>query len=83
MLDRLLYHKLDVPQSKCSFMQTESEVLEVIAEATGMYDNPQKTKIMKEWPIPKSIAGIRSCLGLVSVFPRFLEGNIAIKKLLT
>ncbi len=83
VLERLRYHKLYVSPSKCSFMRTEVEFLGVAVDTIGIRVNPEKTKIIKEWPIPISLTEIRSFLGFVSFFRSFVKGFSAIAEPLT
>eukprot|EP00171_Calliarthron_tuberculosum_P016938 IDg16938t1 len=83
VLERLRQHRLYVSPSKCSFMQTEVEFLGIIVDTTGMRVNPEKVKIVIEWPIPKSITEIRSFVGLVSFFRRFIKDFSTLARPLT
>ncbi len=56
--ERLRYRKLYVSPSKCSFVQTEVEFLGMVVDTIGTSVNPEKTEIIKEWPIQKSITEI-------------------------
>ena len=40
----------------------------------GISINPEKIKAIEEWPVPKDVTDIRSCMGITGYYRRFIEG---------
>ncbi|KAJ6834065.1 uncharacterized protein M6B38_336600 [Iris pallida] len=64
-----LYAKL----SKCEFWLDQIPFLGHIISGEGISVYPKKVKAVKSWPTPKSVAEIRSFLGLAGYYRRFVE----------
>lgn len=69
----LLSHNLFVKLSKCLFAKTEVDYLGHIITQQGVVADPNKVKVMKEWPTPKSIKELRGFLGLTGYYRRFVK----------
>lgn len=68
---------------KCSFSQQEVEFLgQRISNGKLMMD-PNKVKTIQEWQPPSKIPELRSFLGLVNYYRRFVKGYSAIAAPLT
>jgi hypothetical protein len=72
VLQRLREHKLYVSPKKCVFMSTEMEFLGFIVGKDGLRVDPKKIEVIENWPRPTSITEVRSFLGLVQFFRRFI-----------
>lgn len=83
VLSRLQEHKLYVSPSKCSFMQREVEFLGIIVNSYGLRVNPEKIDVIASWKKPESVRELRSFLGLVSFFRRFIQDFSKIARPLT
>jgi hypothetical protein len=68
--DHQLYSKL----SKCEFWLKRVTFLGHVILAEGVFVDPQKVKAVLKWERPTSITKIRSFLGLVGYYQRFIEG---------
>ena len=68
--DRQLFAKF----SKCEFWLQSVAFLGYIVSSKGIRVDSQKIEVVKEWPRPTSVANIRSFLGLVGYYRRFVEG---------
>lgn len=73
VLSRLQGNKLYVSPKKCKFMQTEIDFLGLIVGKNGVGVNPAKVEVLKSWPRPKSLTDVRSFIGLLQFFRRFIE----------
>ena len=59
--------------SKCEFWLTEVKFLGHVVSAFGVSVDPEKVKAVMSWERPKSVFEIRSFLGLVGYYRRFIE----------
>lgn len=73
VLSRLRDHQLYVGKTKYELMTQETEFLGLIVGRTGVRIGDDRKKLIQEWPIPKSITELRSFLGLVQFFRRFIK----------
>lgn len=74
VLSRLQSEELFVASKKCSFMQLETEFLGLIVGKNGIKVNPEKAEVIRTWPKPKSLSELRSFIGLLQFFRRFMKG---------
>ena len=68
--ERQLYAKL----SKCQFWLDKVAFLGHVISAEGVSVDPRKIKAMVIWKPPKNVSEIRSFLGLVGYYRKFVEG---------
>jgi hypothetical protein len=45
-----------------------------IISEEGIAVDPEKIEAIKEWPTPKNVTKVRSFMGLVGYYRRFIEG---------
>ena len=67
--DHQLYSKF----STCKFWLTEVRFWGHVVSASGVLVDPEKVEAMMSWERPKSVFEIRSFLGLVGYYKRFIE----------
>ena len=72
VLERLKRNELYVSPKKCEFFQTEIDFLGFLVGRDGIRVNPEKVDVLKTWPKPKSLTELRSFLGLLQFFRRFI-----------
>ncbi|KAA3465767.1 reverse transcriptase [Gossypium australe] len=77
--EKQLYAKF----SKCEFWLKEVTFLGRVVFAEGIRVNPRKIEVVLDWKPPKSVAKIRSFLGLAGYYRRFVEGFSSIAAHLT
>lgn len=58
---------------KCNFFKRESEYLGHIITPHGIKPNPDKIKIIRSIPLPKTIKEIRSFLGITGFYRKFIK----------
>lgn len=73
VLSRLREHKLYVSPKKCEFMKIEIDFLGLIVGKNGIRVNPSKVEVLKSWPRPQSLTDVRSFIGLLQFFRRFIK----------
>jgi hypothetical protein len=73
-LQTLRDHQLYAKLSKCEFWFKRVTFLGHVILAEGVFVDPQKVKAVLKWERPTSITKIRSFLGLVGYYQRFIEG---------
>nr|GFC07738.1 retrotransposon protein, putative, Ty3-gypsy subclass [Tanacetum cinerariifolium] len=74
VLQTLRQEKLYAKFSKCEFWLSSVAFLGHIVSAEGITMDPAKVEAITKWPRPTSVTEIRSFLGLVGYYRRFVEG---------
>nr|GFB71602.1 putative reverse transcriptase domain-containing protein [Tanacetum cinerariifolium] len=75
--------KLYAKFSKCEFWLKEVQFLGHLVNREGIHVDPSKVELVKNWKTPESPIEIRSFLGLVGYYRRFIENFSKIAKPLT
>ena len=78
VLDRLEKSGMHLNQQKCSFLGSKIEYLGHVIDAEGIHPTSDKVKAIQEAPPPANISQLRSFLGLLNYYNRFLP-NLATK----
>ena len=73
VLQTLRDHRLYAKFSKCDFWLKEVKFLGHMVSASGVFVDPEKVEAIMNWERPKSVFEIRSLLGLVGYYKRFIE----------
>ena len=73
VLQLLRDHQLYAKLSKCEFCLTEVRFLGHVVSASGVSVDPEKVEVVMSWERLKSVFEIRSFLGLVGYYKRFIE----------
>ena len=66
-------HQLYVKFSKCEFCLTKVKFLGQVVSTSGVSVDLEKVEAVMSWDRPKSVFKIRSFLGLVGYYRRFIE----------
>jgi hypothetical protein len=74
VLQVLREHQLYAKFSKCNFFQKQIHYLGHVISEEGVVVDPDNIKFIMEWPTPKDVSDIRSFMGLVGYYRRFIKG---------
>jgi hypothetical protein len=74
VLQVLREHQLYAKFSKCDFFQKQIHYLGHVLSEEGVVVDPDKIRSIMEWPTPKDVSDIRSFMGLVGYYRRFIKG---------
>lgn len=80
---RLRQAGLKLNPEKCQFGRTELRYLGHIIDRDGIHTDPEKIRCMQEFPEPTNVKTLRSFLGLVSWYRRFIRDFAKISEPLT
>jgi hypothetical protein len=83
VLEWLRQNQLYAKFSKCDFWLKEIAFLGHVLIAEGVAVDPTKIEAVKEWEQPHNVTDIRSFLGLVGYYRRFIENFSKIAKPMT
>ncbi|CAG9133440.1 unnamed protein product [Plutella xylostella] len=72
VFERIRQFNLKLQPDKCEFLRKEVAYLGHVISDEGVKPNPDKIKAVAEFPIPESPKDIKSFLGLVSYYRRFI-----------
>ena len=73
VVEKLREQKLYAKLSKCEFWLKEVGFLGHVVSGNGVAVDPSKVEAITEWKAPTSVPEIRSFLGLVGYYRRFIE----------
>ena len=71
---------LKLKPSKCFFFREEIEYLGHVVSGKGISTNPKKIEAVSKWPTPKTVYDVRSFLGFVRYYRRFIKNFSRITK---
>jgi hypothetical protein len=83
VLQRLREHQLYAKLSKCEFWISEVLFLGHIINKEGLAVDPKKVADILNWKAPTDARGIKSFIGMVGYYRRFIEGFSKIAKPMT
>ena len=72
VLQRLEQSGLRLKKKKCFFLQTSVEYLGHRIDCDGLHPTDEKVRAIRDAPTPKNVAELRSYLGLVNYYGKFL-----------
>ena len=59
--------------SKCDFFKDKIQYLGHVISKEGISVEPDKIKAIIDWPIPKYVTDVRSFMGIMGYYPKFIE----------
>ena len=71
---------LKLKPSKYFFFKEEIEYLDHVASGEGISTNPKKVKAVTKWPTPQTVYDVRSFLGFVGYYRRFIKNFSKVAK---
>ena len=74
VLQRFRGANLKLSPKKCHLFQREVRYLGHIISEHGIATDPEKTEVVRSWPIPSNAKELRSFVGLCSYYRRFIAG---------
>ena len=79
VFERLKQAGLKLHGTKCSLFRRRVSFLGHVLSGDGIEVQAEKVKAVRDWPVPKNISELRSYLGMVSYYRKFIPGfaNIA------
>ncbi|XP_065213324.1 uncharacterized protein K02A2.6-like [Planococcus citri] len=77
---KLQEKNLHVNEKKCVFFSTRIEYLGHIITSEGIAKSPEKVKAIKQAPTPKTIRELRSFLGMVNHYHKFIDDAATLLK---
>ena len=73
VLERLSQHGIRLKEKKCSFMQESVDYLGHHIDAQGVRTSPSKVEAITKAPAPNNVTELRSFLGMVNYYGKFLH----------
>ena len=83
VLERFDRANLKLQPGKCVFAQPQVEYLGYVVSREGIRASPDKTKAVRNFPVPRNVKEVRSFLGLASFYRRLVPNFAQIAKPLT
>ena len=78
VLDRLRAAKLKLHPSKCTFVQHRVDCLGHVLSNRGVEVQEEKIACVRDWPVPQTLAELRTFLGLCGYYRRFVDNFASI-----
>ena len=74
VFDRLRESNLKLKPEKCEFLRKEVSYLGHVISENGVLPDKTKTKVIEEFPTPQTLKQLKSFLGSMSYYRRFIPG---------
>ena len=80
VFQKLITAGLKLKPLKCHLFKEEIEYLGHVVSGKGISTNPKKVQAVAKWPTPKTVYDVRSFLGFVGYYRRFIKNFSKIAK---
>ena len=80
VLQRLRDCGLKLKPSKCHLFCTQVKYLGHIISEDGIATDPDKIKVIQEWPVPTTVHELQRALGFFGYYRRYVKGYSALAK---
>ena len=74
IFDRLSHHGIIINAQKCVFGATSVKFLGHLVDSDGIHPLPSKVQAIADFPLPTSRKQLRTFLGLINFYHRFIPG---------
>lgn len=74
VIDVFWKHGVSLKPSKCNFGASKIQHLGHVISEDGLEPDPDKIKAVKDYPTPTNVTEVRSFLGLVNYYRKFIKG---------
>ena len=72
MFEKLAVAGLRLKPSKCEFFKLQVTYLGHIVSKDGIKTDPKKIEAIKDWPVPKTVTEVKSFLGFMNYYHKFI-----------
>ena len=83
VLQRIRKCGLKLKISKYALLQRSVTFLGHVVSGEGVATDPEKVRLVLQWPVPSNLNELRSFLGLIGYYRRYVEGYSKIASPLT
>ena len=73
VFSKLVQAGLKSKPKKCKFFKSRISYLGHIVSSSGIETDPRKVEVVKTWAIPKTVTDVRSFLGFINYYRRFIK----------
>ena len=80
VLQRFREAGLKLKTTKCDLLKSKVRYLGFFVSSDGVEVDPEKTRAVSEFPIPRNVRDLRGFLGLTSYYRRFIDGYSKLAK---
>lgn len=80
VLERLVENNLKVSPKKCHWLRERVTYLGYTISNQGISTDPDKVKVIVEWPLPQKCEQLASFMGLAGFYRRFIKNFSAVAK---
>ena len=72
VLDRIRAAGLKLKPSKCALFREQVLYLGHVISAAGVSPDPEKLRVLREWPVPSKVREMQSFLGFINFYAEYL-----------